>query len=320
MAVDTACSSSLVAVHLAVQSLRNGECDQALAGGVNLLISPESTISLSKSQMMASAGRCKTFDVHADGYVRGEGCGVIVLKRLSDAERDSDTIHATIRGSAVMQDGRTNGLTAPNGLAQQRVVSKALLDASVSQGQIGYVEAHGTGTALGDPIEIQALTAAIGEPRETGETCSIGSVKANIGHLESAAGIAGLIKTVLCLEKGHIPPQLHLTKLNPKISLDGTPFVISANGRPWPAATKPRFAGVSSFGFGGTLAHVVLEQAPTTNPVVREVEQAPVLLLPVSARTPGALSSLASSYSNKLSSHREQAADGCRAAVRRRTH
>ena len=219
MAVDTACSSSLVATHLACQSLRNGESDLALAGGVNLILTPELTITFSQARMLSPDGHCKTFDANADGYVRGEGCGVIVLKRLADALRDGDHILALIRGSAVNQDGRSNGLTAPNGLAQQEVIRYALAEAGVAPQQIGYVEAHGTGTPLGDPIEISSLRAVLDDGESNGRVL-VGSVKTNIGHLESAAGIAGLIKSVLALQNEAIPPHLHLKEVNPYLSLE----------------------------------------------------------------------------------------------------
>src|ERR1700682_40050 len=261
MAVDTACSSSLVAIHLACQSLRTGECRLALAGGVNLILSPEPSIIFSRARMMAADGRCKTFDARADGYVRGEGCGVVVLKRLSDARADGDFIWAVIRGAAVNQDGRSNGLAAPNLLAQQGVIRQALANAGVEPRLIGYVEAHGTGTALGDPIEVEALSEIYGKP-EAGGSCFLGSVKTNMGHLEAAAGIAGLIKAVLCLQRDEIPPHLHFRTLNPNISLEQTRFAIPTVRTPWPADSPARLAAVSSFGFGGTNAHVILEAAP----------------------------------------------------------
>uniref|UniRef100_UPI0011781523 type I polyketide synthase n=1 Tax=Calothrix rhizosoleniae TaxID=888997 RepID=UPI0011781523 len=215
LALDTGCSSSLVAIHLACQSLHNKESELCLVGGVNLVLVPNGHITLSQMRMMATDGRCKTFDASADGYVRGEGCGVVVLKRLEDALRDGDNIQAVIKGSAVNQDGLTNGLTAPNGPSQQAVVRQALERAGVKPADISYVEAHGTGTSLGDPIEINSLKKVLMEGRDTNQTCWIGSVKTNIGHLEAAAGIAGLIKVVLSLQNQEIPPHLNFKKLNP---------------------------------------------------------------------------------------------------------
>ncbi len=267
MAVDTACSSSLVSVHLACQSLRSGESDLALAGGVNLILTPELTITFSQARMLAPDGHCKTFDASADGYVRGEGCGVVILKRLSDAVRDGDNILALIRGSAVNQDGRSNGLTAPNGLAQQDVIRTALTQAGVSPNQIGYIEAHGTGTPLGDPIEMASLNAVLND--DSNQRVVVGSVKTNIGHLESAAGIAGLIKVVLAMQNESIPPHLHLKEINPYLSLEGSRLEIGTYLRPWKRRATPRFAGVSSFGFGGTNAHIVLSDAPLIRTPIR---------------------------------------------------
>ena len=262
MAIDTACSSSLVAVHQACQSLRTGESDLALAGGVNLILSPESSYVLRQLQALSPDGRCKTFDARANGYVRGEGCGVVVLKRLSDAQRDGDRIWALVRGSAVNQDGRSAGLTAPNMLAQQALLRQALHSARVEPEQIGYVETHGTGTPLGDPIEIEALIAVLGRPRGDGSSCVLGAVKTNIGHLEAAAGVAGLIKAILAFDHEAIPANLHFRTLNPRISLAGTPLVIADAARPWRPNGKPRFAGISSFGISGTNAAVILEEPP----------------------------------------------------------
>ncbi len=220
--MDTACSSSLVAVHQAVQSLRNGECDLALAGGVSIIFTPTWTVAFQKAGMLADDGRCKTFDSRADGYVRGEGCGAVKkLRRLADAEADGDQILAVIRGTCVNQDGRSNGLTAPSGPSQQAVIRGALDDASVTPAAIGYIEAHGTGTSLGDPIELNSLKEvltverALDQAGQESQPCWVGSVKTNFGHLEAAAGICGLIKVVLALENEEIPPHLHLKKLNP---------------------------------------------------------------------------------------------------------
>ena len=302
LAIDTACSSSLVAIHVACQSLRTGECALAVAGGVNLMVTPEETISLSKWGMLAPDGRCKTFDAAANGFVRGEGCGIIVLKRLGDALAAGDRIHALIRGSAVNQDGRSTVLTAPNGLAQQAVLQQALKNARISASQISYVEAHGTGTSVGDPIEVEALAAVIGQPRSDGSSCRLGSVKTNFGHLEAAAGVAGLIKVVLAMQHQAIPPHLHFKKLNPLISLDGTCLRIGNEGVPWTAGAAPRFAGVSSFGFGGTNAHVVLEEAPRLpeRSKDRVGPQGRSLLLPLSARSQQALSDLVRDYAGFL--------------------
>ncbi|PCI41084.1 MAG: hypothetical protein COB51_14325, partial [Moraxellaceae bacterium] len=259
MAIDTACSSSLVSLHQACQSLRNDECSMALAGGVNLLLAPQMSIALSQAGMLAADGRCKTFDASANGYVRGEGCGLLVLKRLDHANRDGDKVLAVIRGSAVNQDGRSNGLTAPNGLAQQRVVSAALAAANVTGNEISYVETHGTGTSLGDPIEVNSLQQVLSKNRQPEQTCALGAVKANIGHLEAAAGVAGVIKTVLSLQYGEIPPHPNLKKLNPYIKLKQPSFHVPTERSEWPQGR--RLAGVSSFGFGGTNAHVILEAA-----------------------------------------------------------
>ncbi len=260
--VDTACSSSLVAVHQACQALRWGECDVALAGGVNVLISPATMITFSHSRMLAPDGRCKTFDAAADGYVRGEGCGVIVLKRLDDAIRDGDRVRAVIRGSAVNQDGASGGLTVPNGVAQQRVIAEALERAGVAASDVDYLEAHGTGTSLGDPIEVQAAGTVYGAGRDPGRPLLIGSVKTNVGHLEAASGIAGLIKVILSLEHEVLPKQLHFRNPSPHIPWDRLPVRVVDDSIPWSREDRRRIAGVSSFGFSGTNAHVIVEEAP----------------------------------------------------------
>ncbi|UQA57008.1 type I polyketide synthase [Polyangium aurulentum] len=320
LVVDTICSSSLVAVHLACQSLRRGESELALAGGVNLILSPLNTVSTSKQRTMAPDGRCKTFDARADGFVRAEGCGVIALKRLSDALANGDRIHALIRGSAVNQDGRSNGMTAPNALSQQTVLKQALENGGVAASQVTYIEAHGTGTSLGDPIEVDALKEVYGAPRTDGRPCALGAVKTNLGHLEAAAGIAGLIKAVLCLERGVIPPNLHYKQLNPNISLEGTPFFIPTEPHPWPAGSDRRLAGVSSFGFSGTNAHAVLEEAPALPTPKPEVAR-PQHLLVLSAKTPEALVDLASRYAKHLEQHPGLALeDVCATAHEGRSH
>jgi acyl transferase domain-containing protein/acyl carrier protein len=303
MSLDTACSSSLVSIHLACQSLRTRESDMALAGGVNLILSPASMFLLGRTQALSPDGRSKAFDARANGYARGEGCGVIVLKRLSDAERDGDPIWAIIRGSAINQDGRSSGMTAPNVLSQQALLRKALENARVKPEQIGYVEAHGTGTSLGDPIEMEALKAVMGQPRTDGSVCAIGSVKTNIGHLEAAAGIAGLIKVVLAFQHEAIPRHLHFQALNPRISLEGTPFQIAASGMPWKAGASPRIAGVSSFGMSGTNAHILLEEAPRAQAprTVSSIERKHHLLT-LSAMSDEALRNQATRMSERLAS------------------
>lgn len=327
LAIDTACSSSLVSVHLACQSLQNRECNQALAGGVNLILSPELTITFSQAKMMAADGRCKTFDADADGYVRSEGCGLVLLKRLSDAQRDGDNILAIIKGSAINQDGRSNGLTAPNGLSQQAVIRQALVNAGVAPSELSYVETHGTGTALGDPIEVESLQAVLLSDSSSNQLCALGSVKANIGHLEAAAGIAGLIKVVLCLQHEEIPPQLHLKQLNPHISLHDSSLYIPKERQPWLRGSRSRFAGVSSFGFGGTNAHVVLEEAPLESKKTKDKNQnkqaikRPLNLLTLSGKSEKALLELAQSYAAFLEINPTKSlADICFTANTGRSH
>ena len=303
LAIDTACSSSLVAVHLACQSLRQKECNLALAAGVNLLLAPQNSIAFSRAKMMAPDGRCKTFDAAADGYVRGEGCGVVVLKRLSDAVADGDRILALIRGTAINQDGPSGGLTVPNGPSQQTVLRQALSHAGVEAHQVSYIEAHGTGTALGDPIEVEALGAVFGKGRSADQPLHIGSVKTNIGHLESAAGIAGLIKVVLALQHQQLPPHLHFNQPNPYVNWDQLPIQVVTQLMAWEAIDQRRIAGVSSFGFSGTNAHVVLEEAPSSPPKAETLEpsqERPQHLLTLSAKTPAALQQLAQRYQTYL--------------------
>jgi acyl transferase domain-containing protein/acyl carrier protein len=319
MAVDTACSSSLVALHLACQSLHTGECGVALAAGVNVVLTPQLTIAFSKAGMMAADGRCKTFDAAADGYVRGEGCGVVVLKRLGDALADGDHVLAIVRGSAMNQDGLSNGLTAPNGLAQEAVIRAALARAGISPHDVSYVEAHGTGTPLGDPIEVGALGAVLMPDRPHDRPCALASVKTNIGHLEAAAGIAGLIKTVLALTHREIPPHLHLHAINPQLRLDGTTFVIPRALEPWPSPWGPRRAGVSAFGFGGTNVHVILEEAPQpTERTGEAIGRGPELLV-LSAQSEAALRVLAGRYAQRLEAlPASELADACATARRGR--
>lgn len=305
LAIDTACSSSLVAVHQACNSLRQGECQLALAGGINLIVAPDLTIAFSQARMMAADGRCKTFDASADGYVRGEGSGIIVLKRLKDALRDEDNILALIKGSAVNQDGHSNGLTAPNGPSQQAVVRSALENAGIQPHQVGYIEAHGTGTSLGDPIEVSSLKRVLQAGRATGDTCWLGSVKTNIGHLEAAAGITGLIKVVLALQHQKIPRHLHFEELNPRISLENTCLSIPTEMQPWSTIDQTRIAGISAFGFGGTNAHVVLQEATPISLEKQQQETIPDHLLLLSAKSNSALINLAQRYDDYLESHPE---------------
>ncbi len=306
LSIDTACSSSLVAVHLACQSLRRGECDLALAGGVNALLSPKSTMAASRARMMAADGRCKTFDAQADGFVRAEGGAVVVLKRLSDALVDGDRILAVLRGTASNQDGRSNGLTAPNGPAQVAVIRAALADAGIAPADVSYVETHGTGTALGDPIEARALGMALGPGRPADRPLMVGSMKTNLGHLEAAAGIAGLMKVVLALQNEEIPPHLHFTRPSPHIPWDELPLTVPTERTPWLAGDRPRIAGVSSFGFSGTNAHVIVEEAPTQPPARSEVER-PQHLLALSAKTDVALRAVAERLQAHLTAHPDSA-------------
>ncbi|MEU8827459.1 type I polyketide synthase [Streptomyces sp. NPDC048636] len=273
VALDTACSSSLVAVHLAAQALRAGECDLALAGGVTLMFEPRTTRSFVRMGMLSHSGHCHAFDAAADGFVRGEGCGIVVLKRLEDAERDGDRVLAVLRGSAVNQDGHSDGLAAPSATAQRALYEEALRRAGVDAADVGMVEAHGTGTPVGDPVEFTSLAQVYGTGRDG---CALASVKTNLGHLEPAAGVTGMIKAILCLGHGLIPPNLHFTRWNPAIDAGGTRFFIPRELTPWPVRTGPRLAAVSSFGFSGTNAHVLLEQPPA----------APVPAVPVPDQRP----------------------------------
>lgn len=293
MAIDTACSSALQAIHLACQSLRWRETDLALAGGVNVILSPRWTIAYSHAGMMAEDGRSKTFDAAADGYSRAEGCGVIVLKRLSDAQRDGDRILAVIRGSAVNQNGRSMGLTVPSGLAQQAVIRQALQNAGVTAEEIDYIEAHGTGTPIGDTIEVSSLVGVFGASAR--RPLALGSVKANIGHLEAAAGVSGVIKTVLCLQHGQIPPHPNLQQLNLDLQLG--PLVIPTAAAPW--TSQPQLAGVTSFGIGGTNVHVILAAAPAAAPATATSAR-PQQILTLSAKTEPALQQLAARYRDYL--------------------
>ncbi|MBD2519332.1 SDR family NAD(P)-dependent oxidoreductase [Nostoc sp. FACHB-973] len=320
MAIDTACSSSLVAVHLACQSLWNKEANMALAGGVNIIVAPTGHIGLTNLKALSPDGRCKTFDAEANGYVRSEGSGFIVLKPLSQALADNDQIYALIRGSAINHDGRSKGLTVPYGPAQEALIRQALDNAGVAPAEISYVELHGTGTPLGDPIEAIALGTVLDADRSPGNYCAVGSVKSNIGHLEAASGIAGLIKVALSLKHQQIPPNLHFHQPNPYIPFETLPIRVQQSLTPWPQGSSPAFAGVSSFGFAGTNAHVVLEQPPQSADIPQQQQS---YLLPLSAQSQEGVKSLAQAYQNFLETQEADAAslaDICYTASLRRTH
>ncbi len=312
LSVDTACSSSLVALHTACLYLRAGECRLAIAGGSNVLLSPEIFIAFSKAHMMAPDGRCKAFDSRANGFVRGEGCGVVVLKRLSDAVADRDNILAVLRGSAVNQDGRSSGLTAPNGRSQENVIRAALSKAGLKPSEIDYIEAHGTGTELGDPIEAHALAGVFGEKKRE-KPLVVGSVKTNLGHLESAAGVAGLLKIVLSLQHSEIPRHLHFQQMNPHIDWKNLAVEIPTEAKKWSNGERKRIAGVSSFGFSGTNAHVIVEEAPAREHKAIANDR-PLHILALSARDETALHQLHESYVEALGSAREPIADICYSA------
>ncbi|KFE58867.1 type I polyketide synthase [Hyalangium minutum] len=318
--IDTGCSASLVAIHLACQSLRSRECQLALAGGVNVIMSADMMVGLCKTGALAPDGRCKTFDASANGFARGEGCGVVVLKRLSDAVANGDRIIALVRGSAVNHDGRSSGLTVPSGPAQQQLIRRALESAQVSPADVSYVESHGTGTELGDPIEVGALAAVYGRLSGRPSPCVLGAVKSNLGHLEAAAGIAGFIKAALSVNRGEIPPNIHFSQPNPKLPVEDEPFEFPTRLTPWPAAEQ-RFAAVSSFGLGGTNVHIILEQPPAASEQTpRSAEERPVHVLALSAKSEEALVEQARRFSAYLAAHPElSAADVCHSANRGRT-
>ncbi|MFE6397992.1 aminotransferase class I/II-fold pyridoxal phosphate-dependent enzyme [Streptomyces alboflavus] len=313
LALDTACSSSLTAVHLACDSLRRGECGAALAGGVNLMLTPGLSVAFADGGMLAADGRCRTFDDAASGYVRGEGAGLVLLKPLSAALADGDRVHAVIRGSATGHGGRANGLTAPKGSAQRAVIEQALVRAELSGKEIDYVEAHGTGTPLGDPVEWEGLAAAYGMGRPDGARCLVGSVKTNIGHLEAAAGVAGLIKAALVVREREVPPTLHLTTPSRRLDWEGAGLEVPTRLTPLSGAGPAR-AAVSSFGFGGANAHVVLESPPAPEPAPAPPAR-PTHALCLSGHTPTALTALASRWRTHLAAHPDAPlADLCRAA------
>ncbi|NEO73021.1 type I polyketide synthase [Moorena sp. SIO3H5] len=312
LTVETACSSSLVACHLACQSLRDRDCNLALIAGVNLILTPDVSLFESRAHMNSRDGRCKAFDASADGIGRGEGCGVVVLKRLSDAVADGDNVLALIRGSAVNHDGPSSGLTVPYGPAQEKLIHEALSSAQVDPVVVDYLECHGTGTSLGDPIEVEALAAIYGKNRPQQQPLVIGSVKSNIGHTEAAAGVAGLIKVVLSLKNEKIPPHLHFKQPNPHIPWAKLPVVVPTEGQSWQKGERKRLAGVSSFGVSGTNAHVILEEAPAQVKSSGDIPERPLHILSLSAKTPPALTELIKHYQHHLETNKEDSlADIC---------
>lgn len=334
LAINTACSSSLIAIHLACQSLRSGESSLAVVGGVNLILSPEEMIGLSQGMAMSVEGRCKTFDASANGYVRGEGCGAVILKTLSQATADGDNILAIVEGSSTNQDGLSNGLTAPNSLSQQALMRQAVDIADVEPSNVSFIETHGTGTELGDPIEVKSLKAVYGQARSPDSPCWLGALKTNIGHLEAAAGIASFIKTVLCLQHRQIPPNLHLKTINPYIKLDDTGFQLPHKLRDWTVKDQgPRYAGISAFGFGGSNCHVIVKEAvslssnlATEQTVIQpsaaqQVLEQPWHLLTLSAKSDSALQALVQQYAAYLNTYPNTSlSDLCFTLHTRRSH
>ena len=304
MSIDTACSSSLVSVHLAAQSIWSGESDLAVAGGVNVMIGPNTAIAESKSGFLSPEGRSKAFDDSADGYARGEGAAVVVLKPLKRALLDGDEIYAQILGTAVSQDGHTDGITVPREEAQEAAIRTALGRAGVQPAEVGYVEAHGTGTPVGDPIEMRALASALTSDRSSSDPLVIGSVKTNLGHLEAGAGVAGLIKAALVLKHGFIPANLHLQNPTRHVNLEDLKLDIPRTGRPFPTKAR-RIAGVNSFGFGGTNAHAVLAEPPAarTSSTRDEPTARSLAVLPISARSEEALVATAGRLAGLLSTN-----------------
>lgn len=319
LVVDAACASSLLAIHLACQSLRNQECNLALAGGVNLLLSPHMSVPLSQSRLLSPTGRCRTFDASADGYVRGEGVGLVVLERLSDALAHGDRILAVVRGSAVNQDGRATSFGVPSQAAQVQLLRRALEEARVRPADVEYVEVHGTGTLFGDAIEVGALGEVLGHARPDGRPCVLGALKTNIGHLEAAAGVAAFIKAVLCIERGYLPPNLHQQTRSPEIDLSAHTLEIPREGRTW-TGDAPRIAGVSALGAGGANVHVVLAPAPPA-PATPSVPQ-DRYLIPLSAHQAGVLREMAQRYRAWLAADGAQVnvADIAYSAAARRVH
>lgn len=320
LTVDTACSGSLVALHLGAQAIWNGECSQALVGGANVMLAPNMTIAESKGGFLSPDGRCKTFDASANGYARGEGAGIVFLKPLSRARADRDPIYALVRGTAVTQDGHTNGITVPNGASQEAAMRAAYERSGISPREVQYVEAHGTGTPVGDPIEAAAIGRVLSTDRPEHDPIVIGSVKTNIGHLEAAAGVAGLIKVALSLKHGQIPGHLHLKEPNPAVPFDEFRLRVPTQLIDWPASRGPRYAGVNSFGFGGTNAHAVLQEPPA------ELESSPARgadrrqVITLSARSDGALHDLARSMCRYLEATEHTLGDVAYSSNLRRTH
>lgn len=323
--VQTACSSGLVALHNARASLQRGECGLAIVGGANALLSPELFVALAQARMLSPDGRCMSFDERANGYVRSEGCAVLVLKRLADARRDNDRIHGIVGACAVNQDGRGNGLTAPNAQAQQQVMRRALAEAGWPPGSVGYVEAHGTGTPVGDPVEMEALRQVYGEPSDEQPVAWVGSAKSNIGHTEPVSGLAGIVKVLLAMRHERIPGNLHLRRLNPRIVLEGSRCAVMGQAQPWPRGARPRRAAVSAFGFGGTNAHVLLQEPPEPTVPAALSDSAPddaaAELLTLSARTAPALRARAADMAEHLlRSGEAPLRDICFTANARRAH
>ena len=315
-AIDTACSSSMTAIHNACLSLQSGDCDMAIAGGVNILLAPDSNITLSKARMLSPESRCKTFSEDADGYARSEGCGIVVLKRLSDALKDNDNIQAVIKGTSINSDGKSGGFTVPNGTAQEEVIRSALAKAKLSPVDIDYIEAHGTGTPLADPIEANTVVKIFGDSHNNENPLFLSSVKTNIGHCESASGVAGVIKAVLSIKNHKLFKHLNFKKLNPDIELTNT--VIPLQTIDWSKRQGLRCAGVSSFGFSGANAHLVLQEAPVRTIAARQLPKQSILVL--SAKSKKSLELMLASYQNYLTTTEEEFADICYTAATCRTH
>ncbi|MDH5397712.1 MAG: polyketide synthase, partial [Cyclobacteriaceae bacterium] len=319
MALDTACSSSLNAIHMACRAIWEGDASAAFAGGVNSILKPEPQMGFSKGGFLSPDGTCYSFDERGNGYIRSEGAGLVFLKPLAQAEKDGDRIYAVIRGSAVNQDGATKGISVPNPVAQQALLKSAYLDAGVDPHEVQYVEAHGTGTFVGDPIEANSIGKVIGKDRK--DTCYIGSVKSNIGHLEPASGIAGISKLALALQKGIIPPNIHFQKGNPNIAFDELKLKVPVESIPWPGASGlPRYGGVNSFGFGGANVHVVLENH--AGQLAKANDKPGSFIATLSARNKEALTAMAGSYIDFLNDkeNKHSLSDICYSTTVRNSH